>query len=104
MARTPSEDHRFELGNGRTIAYATWGDPEGTPVFIGHGTPGSRLALSPGLDDPEWLRQQRLRFIGVDRPGYGFSDPWPEASLLDCAGTSCGWPTTSDWSVSRRSA
>jgi pimeloyl-ACP methyl ester carboxylesterase len=86
MTRTPSEDHRFELTNGRTIAYATWGDPEGTPVFIGHGTPGSRLALSPGLDDPEWLRQQRLRFIGVDRPGYGFSDPWPEASLLDCAG------------------
>src|SRR5829696_628033 len=85
MARTPSEDHRFELGNGRTIAYATWGDPEGTPVFIGHGTPGSRLALSPGLDDPEWLRRQRLRFIGVDRPGYGYSDPWPEASLLDCA-------------------
>src|SRR5215208_7312502 len=85
MARTPSEDHRFELGNGRTIAYATWGDPEGTPVFIGHGTPGSRLALSPGLDDPEWLRQQRLRFIGVDRPGYGYSDPSPEASLLDCA-------------------
>jgi pimeloyl-ACP methyl ester carboxylesterase len=86
MTRTPSEDHRFELGDGRTIGYATWGDPEGTPVFIGHGTPGSRLALSPGLDDPEWLRQQRLRFIGVDRPGYGFSDPWPEASLLDCAG------------------
>jgi pimeloyl-ACP methyl ester carboxylesterase len=86
MARIPSEDHRLELGDGRTIGYATWGDPEGTPVFIGHGTPGSRLALSPGLDDPEWLRQQRLRFIGVDRPGYGFSDPWPEASLLDCAG------------------
>jgi pimeloyl-ACP methyl ester carboxylesterase len=86
MTRTPREDHRFGLGDGRTIGYATWGDPEGTPVFIGHGTPGSRLALSPGLDDPEWLRQQRLLFIGVDRPGYGFSDPWPEASLLDCAG------------------
>jgi len=86
MTRTPSEDHRFELGDGRTIGYATWGDPEGTPVFIGHGTPGSRRSLSPGLDNPEWLRQQRLLFIGVDRPGYGFSDPWPEASLLDCAG------------------
>jgi pimeloyl-ACP methyl ester carboxylesterase len=85
MARIPSEDHRLELGDGRTIGYATWGDPEGTPVFIGHGTPGSRLALSPGLDDPEWLRRQRLRFIGVDRPGYGYSDPWAEASLLDCA-------------------
>src|SRR5215204_519833 len=86
MTRTPSEDHRFELGDGRTIGYATWGGAEGTPVFIGHGTPGSRRSLSPGLDNPEWLRQQRLLFIGVDRPGYGFSDPWPEASLLDCAG------------------
>jgi pimeloyl-ACP methyl ester carboxylesterase len=85
MARTPTNDHRLELGDGRTIGYATWGDPEWTPVFIGHGTPGSRLALSPGLDDPEWLRQQRLRFVGVDRPGYGYSDPWAEASLLDCA-------------------
>jgi pimeloyl-ACP methyl ester carboxylesterase len=84
VARIPSEDHRLEL-DGRTIGYATWGDPEGTPVFIGHGTLGSRLALSPGLDDPEWLRRQRLRFIGVDRPGYGYSDPWAEASLLDCA-------------------
>jgi pimeloyl-ACP methyl ester carboxylesterase len=55
-------------------------------VFIGHGTPGSRLALSPGLDDPEWIRQQRLLFVGVDRPGYGYSDRWAEASLLDCAG------------------
>ncbi len=27
-----------------------------------------------------------MRFIGVDRPGYGYSDPWPEANLLDCAG------------------
>jgi pimeloyl-ACP methyl ester carboxylesterase len=55
-------------------------------VFIGHGTPGSRLFLPPGLDDPEWIRQQRLLFVGVDRPGYGCSDPWSEASLLDCAG------------------
>jgi hypothetical protein len=40
-----------------------------------------RGELSPGLDDSVWLRQQRLRFIGVDRPGYGNPDPWPEASL-----------------------
>jgi pimeloyl-ACP methyl ester carboxylesterase len=86
MERTPADDHLLELGYGRTIGYATWGDPDGTPVFIGHGTPGSRLALSPGLDDPEWIRQQRLLFVGVDRPGYGYSDRWAEASLLDCAG------------------
>jgi pimeloyl-ACP methyl ester carboxylesterase len=55
-------------------------------VFIGHGTPGSRLDRYAALDDPEWVRRRRVRFIGVDRPGYGYSDPWPEANLLDCAG------------------
>jgi pimeloyl-ACP methyl ester carboxylesterase len=78
VARVPTDDHRLELDAGR---YSTWGDSQGTPVFIAHGTPGSRRALSPGLDDSVWLRQQRLRFIGVDRPGYGNPDPWPEASL-----------------------
>ena len=86
MERTPTDDYRLGLDDGRTIGYATWGDPDGTPVLIGHGTPGSRLALPPGLDDPEWIRQQRLFFVGVDRPGYGFSDSWAEASVLDCAG------------------
>jgi pimeloyl-ACP methyl ester carboxylesterase len=86
VARVPSDDHLLELAVGRNIGYATWGDPEGTPVFIGHGTPGSRLDRYPGLDDPEWVRRRRVRFIGVDRPGYGCSDPWPEANLLDCAG------------------
>jgi pimeloyl-ACP methyl ester carboxylesterase len=86
VARVPSDDHLLEVYDGRTIGYATWGDPEGTPVFLGHGTPGSRLDRYPGLDDPEWVRSWHLRFIGVDRPGYGYSDPWPEATLLDCAG------------------
>ena len=86
MVRVPSDDHLLELADGRTIGYATWGDPAGTPVFIGHGTPGSRLDRYAALDDPEWVLRRRVRFIGVDRPGYGYSDPWPEASLLDCAG------------------
>ena len=86
MVRIPTDDRLLELDDGRTVGYATWGDPEGTPVFIGHGTPGSRLDRYPGLDDPEWVRERRVRFIGVDRPGYGYSDPWLEASLLDCAG------------------
>jgi pimeloyl-ACP methyl ester carboxylesterase len=86
VVRIPSDDHLLELGDGRTIGYATWGDPEGTPVFIGHGTPGARLDRYPGLEDPGWVRRRRVRFVGIDRPGYGYSDPWPEASLLDCAG------------------
>lgn len=86
MVRDPSDDHLLELNDGRTVGYATWGDPDGSPVFIGHGTPGSRLDRYPAIDDPEWVRRRRVRFIGVDRPGYGYSDPWPEGSLLDCAG------------------
>ena len=86
MARVLGDDHLLELVDGRTVGYATWGDPEGTPVFIGHGMPGSRLDRYPGLDDPQWVRRRRLRFVGVDRPGYGYSDPWAEATLLDCAG------------------
>jgi pimeloyl-ACP methyl ester carboxylesterase len=85
VVRVPSDDHLLELGDGRTIGYATWGDPEGTPVFFAHGTPGSRLVRCPSLDDPAWLSQRRLRFIGVDRPAYGYSCPRPEAGLLDCA-------------------
>ncbi len=86
MARIPTDDRLLELDDGRTVGYATWGDPDGRPVFIGHGTPGSRLDRYSAIDDPEWVRRQRVRFIGVDRPGYGYSDPWPEGSLLDCAG------------------
>jgi pimeloyl-ACP methyl ester carboxylesterase len=85
VARVLGDDHLLELVDGRTVGYATWGDPEGTPVFIGHGMPGSRLDRYAGLDDPQWVRR-RVRFVGVDRPGYGYSDPWAEATLLDCAG------------------
>ena len=86
MIRVPSEDHLLELHDGRTVGYVTWGDPVGMSVFIGHGTPGSRLDRYPALDDPEWIRKRGVRFVGVDRPGYGYSGPWPEASLLGCAG------------------
>jgi pimeloyl-ACP methyl ester carboxylesterase len=86
VGRAHIENHRLRLEDGRDIGYSGWGDPGGMPVLLGHGTPGSRRdRYYPGLDDQEWLLRRRVRFIGVDRPGYGYSDPWPEASLLDCA-------------------
>jgi hypothetical protein len=73
MARVPSDDHLLELPDGRTIGYAIVHRPRNA---------GIRLDRYAGLDDPEWVRRRRPRFIGVDRPGYGHSDPWPEANLL----------------------
>jgi pimeloyl-ACP methyl ester carboxylesterase len=58
------------LADGRTLAYAFFGDPDGFPVFHFHGWPGSRL--EPALVD-DVARAHRLRVIGVDRPGMGRS-------------------------------
>jgi hypothetical protein len=54
MPRIPADDRLLELDDGRTVGYAAWGDPEGSPVFIGHGTPGSRLDRYAPLDDPNY--------------------------------------------------
>lgn len=56
---------------GRTIAYETWGDPDAHPVFLLHGTPGSRLGPRPRTFD---LHKLGVRLIAYDRPGYGGSD------------------------------
>ncbi|GAA0223984.1 alpha/beta hydrolase [Cryptosporangium japonicum] len=57
--------------DGRRLAVETWGDPNGSPVFLLHGTPGSRLGPHPR---DAVLYRQRIRMIAYDRPGYGGSD------------------------------
>ena len=61
----------LELPDGRTLAYATWGDPSGFPVLSLHGTPGCRFN--------RWPREELFAELGVywvthDRAGYGRSD------------------------------
>jgi pimeloyl-ACP methyl ester carboxylesterase len=53
---------------GRDVAYAQWGDPDGFPVIVLHGTPGSRLGR---WSDPSALAATGVRQIGINRPGYG---------------------------------
>ena len=60
--------------DGESVAYATYGDPEGTPVVVLHGTPGSRL-LGELFD--EAAEQRGLRVLAPDRPGYGQSTAAP---------------------------
>ncbi|WP_189145649.1 alpha/beta fold hydrolase [Streptomyces lacrimifluminis] len=63
-----------DAGDGRRLAVEVSGDPSGLPVFLLHGTPGSRLGPAPR---PMLLYHQQVRMITYDRPGYGRSDPLP---------------------------
>jgi pimeloyl-ACP methyl ester carboxylesterase len=59
-----------ETSDGRLLAFAVWGDPDGFPVLALHGTPGCRLE--------RWPNEDLYRALGVclvthDRAGYGRS-------------------------------
>jgi len=76
----PVLEGTVRLSDGRALAYAEWGDPAGTPVLHFHGIPGSRLERHP--DDRVYARLG-IRYITVDRPGYGRSDPSPGRTFVD---------------------
>ncbi|MBV9291753.1 MAG: alpha/beta hydrolase [Frankiales bacterium] len=68
------------LPDGRTLAYAEWGDPDGHPVVNHHGTPGCRLNRHP---NQELLRSTGARVITFDRAGYGASSRNAGRSVVD---------------------
>lgn len=70
--RLETREHR--LPDGRTVAYAVAGDPNGAPVLVHHGTPGSRLFAALLADA---ARDVGARLVVPDRPGYGRSSPPP---------------------------
>ncbi|MFD7257452.1 alpha/beta fold hydrolase [Streptomyces sp. NPDC059874] len=68
--------------DGRALSVERWGDPDGKPVFLLHGMPGSRLGPAPrGMV----LYQRRMQLIAYDRPGYGGSDRHPGRTVADVA-------------------
>lgn len=70
----------IKLRDGRTLAFAEWGDPRGRPIVHHHGVPGCRLEHEASA---EVYRAAGVRVITPDRPGYGLSDPRPGRTLLD---------------------
>ena len=72
---------RLQLRDGRTMAYAEWGDPAGRAVLGCHGSPSSRLERH--VDDPAAYRRWGVRLIVPDRPGFGGSDPQPGRRVTD---------------------
>lgn len=69
-----SENRSVLLPDGRTLAYAEDGVPDGRVVVWMHGLPGSRLDWSIG-NGPALLTELGLRVIAPDRPGFGRSTP-----------------------------
>jgi pimeloyl-ACP methyl ester carboxylesterase len=60
----------MELPDGRELAWLELGRREDPAVFVFHGSPGSRLQVS---FDEGPINAAGVRFIAVDRPGYGHS-------------------------------
>jgi len=69
--------------DGRRLAYAEYGAGDGIPVFHFNGSGGSRLEW-PG--DTAMLEDIGVRFIGMDRPGHGYSTFQENRTLLGWAG------------------
>jgi pimeloyl-ACP methyl ester carboxylesterase len=68
--------------DGRRITTQMYGDPDGKPVFLLHGTPGSRIGPHPRS---AVLHRLGVRLIAFDRPGYGESDRLEGRRVADVA-------------------
>src|SRR4051812_27985820 len=70
----------IELPDGRTLAYAEWGDPQGRTIISCHGTPGCRLNRHP---NQELVRSTGARVVAFDRPGFGQSSRRRRRRVVD---------------------
>ena len=66
----------LKLKGGRQLGYAQFGPETAFPVFYFHGWPGSRLEAG-------FFNVPGAQMIGLDRPGYGLSDPDSKRRLAD---------------------
>ena len=73
----------FERGDGRKLRVYEAGVPDGIPVLVHNGTPGSGLLYPSWIEDAE---KRNICLISYDRPGYGGSTPQPDRSVADAAG------------------
>jgi pimeloyl-ACP methyl ester carboxylesterase len=72
----------MNLPDGRELAWLETGKARGFPVFMFHGTPGTRLQVS---FDEKAIAASGVRLIAPDRPGYGHSSFHPGRTLAEWA-------------------
>lgn len=63
-------DEFFTLAGGRRLAWCRYGDAGGSPLYVFHGFPGSRLQAAL-LHEP--ARRAGISLVAPDRPGFGRS-------------------------------
>lgn len=82
MRTVPSrrEIGEIPLRDGRMMSFGSFGAPDGVPVLIFHGTPGSHF-VGEMLHDA--AVQRGVRLIAPDRPGIGCSTFQKDRTLLD---------------------
>lgn len=68
--------------DGRQIAFEVSGAVDGYPVFLMHGTPGSKTGPKPRS---LVLETMGVKLICHDRPGYGDSSRWKDRLVRDVA-------------------
>jgi pimeloyl-ACP methyl ester carboxylesterase len=71
------------LGDGRRLAYSAAGPRDGFPLLYFHGAIGSPPRRSEALEAE--IERSRLRYVMVDRPGFGGSDQQPGRRVADFA-------------------
>jgi pimeloyl-ACP methyl ester carboxylesterase len=71
----------IQTPDGRALEVHEEGDPSGLPVIVHHGTPMAGLHYAPHV---ELAREQGIRLIGYDRPGYGGSARHRGRTVSDC--------------------
>ncbi len=74
------ESRTLTTADGRTVGFVDFGPEDGVPVIDCHGGPGSRFEPRARADD---ARGAGIRFVGIDRPGYGLSTPRPGRAIVD---------------------
>ncbi|KYK57205.1 hypothetical protein DCS_04212 [Drechmeria coniospora] len=79
-AASNRDSQTFRLPDGRLLGFAEYGCPDGKPLLYFHGYPSSRFEAKP-VDD--LARKMGVRFISLERPGFGLSSPQPHRRLLD---------------------
>ncbi len=73
---------QITLRDGRSLAYAEYGDPAGTTIIHCHGVPSSRVEGDLIINSAT-AAALGVRVIVPDRPGIGYSDSKPGRRIAD---------------------